>query len=500
MKTRRIFHIWDLPTHLIWIDLEDNFRKELINKARLTAGSIAKLAQYLRIKEHNIFLWKRGRSYWKGKTIRRSIPLNYTLKMCSLINDYKFSKIELEKRVLVFKGPGNGRLIKTRFPWYEDERIIRILFHMLGDGFGSAFGNYNQKGKTTGLPYYRNTREELRSEFKEDLKFFGEVPTNLNIDMLCFPKVISYILKHLYKIDFGTYSGKIPDITFKLPKYMVAQGIKAFADDEGCMDDCRIKFFSFNKGMLSQLKSLIIKKFPEIGEESINNLSPYKSTLRNKEYTGYKFSIKSNGLEAYYKQIGFLHKRKKKLLENWIERKNRKWNRRNKDITKLLILKSLIEKPKISREISNEVGITATNIMTHMKGNNRGIKNLEEDKLVKNIGLTKHRGNIWAITGKGLKFFKNKFNGKLESLVHGNTDLYYLQIIYNLKNKHHKEICPKILRLKIKKSLDWTQKILFRLYKKNYLNRHRSKNIFEEFKYNLTEKGESLLKQHLTNI
>ena len=408
LKTGRIFHIWDLPKDLIWIDLEDDFRKELIDKAKEVAGGEIKLAQYLKVKKHNIFNWRRGRSYWKNVVTRRLVPLKYILILCSLINDSKFSRLELEKNILAFNGPGNGRLIKNKFPWKEDERIIRILFHLLGDGFASDFGKYNEKGKNNGLPYYRNTKKELLEEFKNDLSFFGEVPTNLNIDMLQFPKVISYVLKYLYEVEFTTYTGSVPKIVFNLPKEIVAQGIKAFADDEGSVDDSRIRIFSFNKKMLSQIRLLMISKFPEIGIINLGDIVSYTTNLENKKYKSYKFSINSGGLGEYYKQIGFSHKRKKNLLENWIKRKNRGWNRRAKNITKLLILKSLINEPKTSIEISCEVNVSATSVMAHMQGNSNGIKSLAKAKLVKNIGLTIHHGKIWAITNEGLNYFNKE--------------------------------------------------------------------------------------------
>tara|TARA_Y100000310_G_scaffold325361_1_gene388720 strand:+ start:60 stop:1283 length:1224 start_codon:yes stop_codon:yes gene_type:complete len=406
LKTGRVFHVWDLPIGLVWIDLGDNFRKNLIDKAKEVIGGESKLAQYLGIPKHNLFNWRKGRSYWKNIITRRSIPLSHILKLCELINNPGFSKEELERNVISIKGPGSGRSIKTKFPWYEDERIVRIVFHLLADGFGSSYGRINEDGKFGGNPYYRNTRSELRSEFKEDLEFFGDVPINLNTDMVVFPKVISYILKYFYKIEFGTHTGEIPKVMFDLPKEVIAQGIKSFNDDEGGFDDTRVKISSFNKKMLSQFRVLIIKKFPEM-KLGIGEIKLCKTMLRNKLYTGYNFAINSQSLEEYYEKIGFLHKRKKELLDQWIQRKDRGWIRRTKGLTKLLILNELIEKPKTSTEISNNIGVTSNSVRCHFKGNRSGTTSLEKEGLIRKIEKNRWGGGIWQITEKGKKSLAN---------------------------------------------------------------------------------------------
>ncbi len=175
----RIIHIQDLPIDKIYIDLNDEFRIEIIDKAKRKLNGTSKLAIYFKTKKFNIHEWKKGISFWKGKKTRRFLPLSQFIKISQLLND----EDGLEKNIVAIRGPGNGRVIKTKFPWKEDERIIRIVSHIIGDGYGSNF-------RTGGLPYYRNTSKVLREQFKKDLKFFGNVPTNLNMDMLQFPKVI----------------------------------------------------------------------------------------------------------------------------------------------------------------------------------------------------------------------------------------------------------------------------------------------------------------------
>lgn len=391
--------MWDLPQELIYVDIEDKFRQNVINKAReITKNNLTKL---LKTSKENLYQWKIGRSKWKGKIKRRFVPLREFLRLCSLIKDPEFSKENLEKHILAFRGPGNGKIIKTKFPWYEDERIIRILAHLLGDGHGVEFNN-----RDLGLPYYRNTRENLREEFKKDLQFFGDVHTNLNIDMLQFPRVISYIISHIYGIEFGTYKGEIPKILYKFPRKIVAQFIRALFDDEANVDDSRIKFTSFNKQKIFQIRELITKKFPEI-KDYVGEIVSGKTKFMNKTYNVYRFSILSKGLGFYYNEIGFTHEKKSMLLKNWLERKNRTWNRRSKMTTKLSILKSLKEKPQSTQELSTKLNITESNVRAHIKGSSSGTLSLEKMGFIRKIDLNKFQGGIWEITEKGLLYLEN---------------------------------------------------------------------------------------------
>lgn len=477
MELERIFHVWDLPTNLIYIKLEDNFKKSLIDKAKQITKNLNELANLIDTHIFNIHVWRK----------REFVPLKPFLKLCDLLKQFpEFYRNNLEKNISAFKGLTTSKVIKTKFPWKEDERIIRLVAHLLSDGHGAEIGRKSKSG----LPYYRNTQENLREDFKKDLQFFGEVPTNLNIDMLQFSKIISYILSHLYNIKFGTYKGRIPEILYNLSKNLVAQFIKALFDDEANVDDSRIKFTSFNKPKILQIRNLIMQKFPEI-KEFITEIKEYNLKFNNKEYACYRFSILSKGLEFYKNNIGFAHKKKSKLLDNYSQRKNRKWNRRPKMITKLLILNNLKEKTQSPQELSNKLNITESSVRAHIKGNS-GTLSLVKMGLIKKIGLTKFQGEVWKITEKGLVYLQNNLNKNIKFLFYAKTKLFYLNMIKNLLNTH-KYIASSSLMNSINRSFNRTQVILYILYKEGYLNRFRILGSHEEFKYNITEKGITLL-------
>ena len=80
----------------------------------------------------------------------------------------------------------------------EDEKLIRILFHLLGDGYGGKYG--------LAKPFYRNYTKELLDEFEEDLRVFGEVPHIRRETIVEIPSIIGYILKYIYKINFESHS------------------------------------------------------------------------------------------------------------------------------------------------------------------------------------------------------------------------------------------------------------------------------------------------------
>ena len=374
----RTIHIQDLPINEIYIDLNDEFRIEIINQAKSKLKGTSKLAKYLKTKAHNIHEWKKGISKWKGKKSRRFLPLNKILKISKLL----YNKEELERNIIAIRGPGNGRVIKTRFPWKEDERIIRIVSHIIGDGYGAEF-------RTGGLPYYRNTSEVLREQFKKDLKFFGTVPTNLNIDMLQFPKVISYILKHLYKIEFDTYNSRVPDILYNLPEKFAGEFLKAFFDDEGSVDSSRVKVTSFNSNLINDIKELIKIKFPKIYNNT-TEIRRTKTILNGKLFQGYYFSVLSRGLQEYKNKISFNHTSKKLRLEHALICSKNGSKTKGKNITRSNILETLKEKPQTAYELALKLNITREAI-------SYSINKLKEESLVQEHSKGKYDSIIWSL-------------------------------------------------------------------------------------------------------
>lgn len=466
----RSFHLIDLPSDLVFVYLEDEFRKQFLETARQAFRSFEKLGEFVGYTNVGIIETFRVKN--------RFTKLSTIIKLANFLSRrglQGFSLNEVEKKVIAYRGIGTSLIIKnSNFPLKEDERMIRIFFHLLGDGYGGKYG--------AGKPFYRNYREELLDEFGGDLKVFGEVPYIKRETIVEIPSVIGYILKYIYKINFESHKSFIPLVIYKLPKKIIAQGIKAFADDEANIEDSRIRFYSSNKRLLSGIKSLMIKKFPEFSGK-IGEIKKSKNYLRGKEYINYSFSIFSGGLQSYYNLIGFSHYEKARILKRIIERKGRIWKRRNKNITKLLILQILRNKNKTIKEISSEIGITTSITRCHFEGNNTtGILSLKKMGYVKDMGFSKTKARIWGTTDKGINFLRENGHKLNKFSIEGNIFKSYLEII-----RKSQLVAPSYIAKQRSCRNDTASKQLLKLYRSNYLKRNRRSK--EEYKYILTNKG-----------
>jgi DNA-binding HxlR family transcriptional regulator len=395
----RIFHLTDLPKEIVRVLLPKKLTKFLINEASKIAGNRKSLTQLIR---------KRLGKTVQSETIRDYFNRNYFVPLWFLfeiVNLLKENKInidlgEIEKKVQAFRGPRGDAIYYPNFPWKEDERIIRILFHLMGDGHG---GGDVCKGR---VPVYSNTSRTLINELKRDLRFFGKVKIreykrrrkgkNLLID-LEFPKVIGHVLKHLYNIEIIFPKTRIPKIIFQLDRNLIAHGIRAFIDDEGSVKSTEIHVYSANKPLLEGLKKLIKIKFPEFTAVTDVRLSSDKGSK------SYYFAFLAPDLTTYKELIGFSHPQKLEKLNLAINIQNRSWLKLKTGESKFLILNSLLRGPKTSYEISKEIMITQRTINKYLNGfkdKSKYYPGLIEEGLVKPIKKIK-KGVLVSITEKG---------------------------------------------------------------------------------------------------
>lgn len=471
----RSIHLSDLPSNLVFIYFEDEFRKHFLEKAKRTFGTFEKLGEFVGYTATGIM-----ESF---RVENRFTKLSTIIKLANFL--YKngnpdFDMNKIEKKIIAYRGIGTSLIIKNpNFPLKENEKMIRILFHLLGDGYGGKYGG--------GKPFYRNYCQELLDEFEEDLRVFGRVPFIRRETSVEIPSVIGYILKHIYKINFESHKSHIPQSFFTFRRELIAQGIKAFADDEANVDDCRIKIFSCNTKLLSGIKNLMFEKFPGLSVPKAMSIIQSRNTrLQDKWYTGYHFSILSPGIKSYYDLIGFTHPAKSQALERIIERRSREWQRRNKNITKLLILRSIKNKHNTVKEISWEVGVTKNTVRSHFMGNKfSGVLSLLKMGFVRNAGLNNTRAKIWVITERGLKFLEENKKSLDQSLIKGDTRGFYLRLVREFSQNQNWAMPSKIAK-KINQRNDTVSKRLLKLYKNGYLVRKRCGK--QEYKYRLAKK------------
>lgn len=473
----RLFHLINLPSNLVFVRLENSFREKFLTKLKKVFGTYRKLGELVGYTDTGIMdSFKVKNRFTKLSTIIKLA--NSLSKKC--YREFDINKVE--KKVITYRGIGTSLIIKNpNLPLKEDERMVRIFFHLLGDGYGGKYG--------FAKPFYRNYAKELLDEFEEDLKVFGEVPHIKRETIVEIPSVIGYILGHIYKVNFESHKSFIPPVIFKLPSKLIAQGIKAFADDEASIEDCRIRFYSSNKKLLSGIKNLLIKKFPEFSGK-IGEIREGCTYLRKKKFIRYSFTVLSRGLKPYYDLIGFSHSEKAESLKRIIKRKERKWSRRDRDITKLLILQSLEGQDKTIKEISKEVGITESIVRSHFEGNeSNGILSLNKMGFVENVGFNDTRGKIWSITDIGFKFLKENKHKLDKFSIEGDISKVYLDSV-----RKFQWATPSTIAEGRNCRNDTTSKRLLKLYRSNYLIRNRVKK--EEFRYRLTEEGVRFLSEN----
>ncbi|MBI2545602.1 hypothetical protein HYV81_00280 [Candidatus Woesearchaeota archaeon] len=357
----REFHINQFPTDRIFISLNESFHRELF--------SMINIKNYENLNKSTFKQWKNRRHF---------IPLWVIIK---LQETSPYSIEDFERNIIAYKGPSTSAVIDNPcLPLLEDERLLRAVAHLLGDGFvGGGFGSKLPQGKQHSE--FRNFAPELLDSFHRDLSVFGNVPVTKNYQhgSLVIPNSIGYILCHLYRIKFDTFNSRVPEVFFNLPKELVAQFLRAFADDEAHVFDSSIEYYSCNKDLLQDVLSLMNSHFPEIKTSGI------KANIKAGRNTKYSFSVYSKSQELYLNHIGFDHNQKTKdLTFNLSRNKNRKYNKNSRDI----ILDLLANNTLSAKELSRITNITHVQVLAYLK-------ELKEQRKVKIIEKV-HWANRWT--------------------------------------------------------------------------------------------------------
>ncbi len=399
----REFHVWDLPK-FIRVNFKENIRRDLFNEILKSTKTIKELTKLIRKRTNKHISCDTISRYNLGKTY---IPLWFLNEIIDLFFDEDFY-FKIEKKIIAFRGPRGDAIFNPKFPWKEDERIIRVVIRLIGDGHA---GGQVCKGR---VPVYSNSCKELTIQFISDLCFFGEVKTRRyikksgkNCVSIEFPKVLGYVLKHFYNIDFRGKYARLSNQIYSLPKSLVIEAIKVFCDDEGSMKGTEIHFYSANKELLQDFVKLFKVKLPEFKTATNVRIC----VIKDNKFISYYFAILAEDLEKYNKLIGFYHPMKQRKLIHQLNCRNKIKNNRYNYNTKILILESLMKSPKISYEIAEEVLINHRTVNKHINGysdKDRYFKGLKELGLVRNISKLSN-SILWKITNKG-KTYKFQYN------------------------------------------------------------------------------------------
>lgn len=370
MKIRK-YHINELPQDRLFIYLDKKFHKKLFNEINNYKFEDFNRFFDNKLNPHTFKQWKYRQHF---------MPLWFIIKITNLLSE--FSIKVFEKNIIAMKGPSTSTIIHNPLlPLPEDERLIKIIAHFLGDGHVSgAFGTNLPKGTTHSE--YRNYYPGLLNSCEKDLQVFGNIKLSKDYKHghLIIPNVIGYILRHIYQIRFDCHNSRVPKRLFELPKELIASFLRSFGDDEGHVYDSSIDYYSTNKELLQGILTLMNNAFPEIKTSNIK-----ANTKRRKEYhhIKYSFTVYKESLELYNKLIGFDHKQKQQDLLYNINRK-----RKRDHYSKEKIIKILKKKPMTAKQISRILKVTHGVILFHLKC----LKSKGKVKIIKKYKFS----NIWG--------------------------------------------------------------------------------------------------------
>ncbi len=351
-KKLRKFHLLSLPKRELYLILDKSFREIFFNKLYQLIGRSTTLGKKISVDDETIRRWKLG---------LRTIPNWALLELNNLLKNKKFSIQEIEENIVAYRGESSKKPItKPKLPIVEDERLIRIVSHLLCDGYD---------GGKKHLPCYYNTEETLIQNFIKDLTIFGNVPIKLRCQMQGnkpkysseFPRIFTHILRGIYKIKFDGDNARLPKYFLNIEPKLAFQIIKSFADDESCVRDSKIRFSLKNKPLVEDFYQLI-KTTLGLKPDEITKI---KQASYNKDI--YYFELNRAAFDKYHKHINFFHPNKKMLLEFAIKRGTKSGNKYPIGEAKKKILNILSERSCSRKELSLLLGIKSKNITFHLK-------------------------------------------------------------------------------------------------------------------------------------
>jgi DNA-binding transcriptional ArsR family regulator len=376
MKIRK-FHINELPQDRIFVYLEEEFHKILFSKIGIYKfKAFNKVFFDNKLNISTFQLWRKRKTDLKVRIKYHFIPLWFIIKLSEKFPE--FSIAEFEKHIIAMKGPSASNVIKNpNLPLPEDERLLKIMGHLLGDGSVSgAFGSGLPKGASHSE--YRNFNPTLLDSFEKDFQVFGDIKLSKNYKHghLMVPNLIGYLFEHLYKIKFDCFNSRVPERLFELPKELVAAFLRALGDDEGHVYDSSIEYYSNNKDLLTDVLNLMNNKLPEIKTSTI------KANTKAGKNTKYSFMVYNGSQKLYLDLIGFDHPEK---TEDLIYNLNRKGTHIKNIKQKIL---NFLEKENLTaKQISRLLGNTHTHSLFHLNQ----LKNQGKVEILRK----EHWANVW---------------------------------------------------------------------------------------------------------
>ncbi len=302
----------DLPDNT-YVYIEPNYRKSLLQNAVNLFNTESGLMKKLSLSTSRFVSWYKGeqKDYRSNKIGVSFIPLNKLKEISSYLCEYEnteFSMDEISKHVLMYRLKCGNPIRNVILPIKESPQIVRLLFHLLGDGYGGM------KGESAS---YKNTCQELLDEVVRDLQIFGDVQVYRQNDQIKFHRIIADIIKNYYSIQFKTFDSFISPRIKGLNKELLCHGIRAFADDEATAYPSFVRITSANYTLLTGIHELV-SKYLKIESNIVKEQYSLKATYKKTYY----FDLKD--LREYKNKIGFTHPKKAAILNNARKTKRKK--------------------------------------------------------------------------------------------------------------------------------------------------------------------------------
>lgn len=334
-EDQRKFHLNQLPSDLIYINLEPDFCEKFFSTV-LNVYGVEHFAEIAKVCPKTIEKWAKNCRSQESPPFVRLDAVVSLLDRLSENPERGLSKEDLELNVQGLRGyRGSGILWDPKFPIRENRALVRLVVHLIGDGYLPKLQG------TARTPAYTNGNNFLRKQFHAILgEIFGNViecsrsyedTSGKSRSYIAFSKWMGYVIRHWYPdAEFDELSGRLPKAFFELPFMLKAEIVRTFGDDDGHVGAHSIRFTSGGATILEQIRKLIM----ELMESSLA-LEECKSLVKSlgevKPFRSWFILDVYRPLFAWYvKYIGFTHPDRAERLEFQLEC-DRAWRERELD-------------------------------------------------------------------------------------------------------------------------------------------------------------------------
>lgn len=344
-----VVHLKDLPSDMIYIDLDREYKEELIQSTLFYSGTLINLGKELSLKINKYNSCKTLESMLQGKKIRLSTffkIIKYLKKQ-----GYKVSWADIERKITLIaakrntnKRPRATCVLSPRLPFKFDNIAGAIVVSsLLFDG--------GIDSRT--LPHYHNYEKELRDKVKNAfIGVFGTIE-NINSDVdgrtqIYFPRVIGRVLVYCLGMKQGRktlINPTIPKFIWDADTEIKAAFLQQAFDDEGYVTKSGIGIKLAVKGdKQPPLLLLDIKKL-------LKQLNIYTTKPHHREVYVTKDGVKCSkwdilitnkrNLKKFREVVNFSLERKKKTLDKTI--KGRRFEEYSRKIVNNIMLNACIK-------------------------------------------------------------------------------------------------------------------------------------------------------------